>query len=287
MFENIAGYIDRSVIKGQTYRYAATPKPVVFTGNIDEISDSDLLSKAMFVTRGQVDGTLPNNFGNTFLITTIKYGSNAYLQTAYLVQSGYECWEYRRIYSSGWTEWIGVDSAINLVNSKIEGADEKAESALAAINGTETSLGLDTRVRTVETSVKDINDNKLTKIAHDVEVIDGNVKAMNNSITTQSLSCSSLNGLSFTKMAIVTTTHSSIGVSKSGVWYASNTMNVNISSYGFNSVIAVFPGIVSPGDYGGTTYIVSASKTNISYKLYRQTDDTLKNRTDAFLIIGT
>ena len=80
MSENIAGYIDRSYIKGQYYRYAAAPKPVNYSGNIDEIS-ADLLTKAMLVTRGSVGGTLPNDFGNTFLITTLQYGTNTYLQT--------------------------------------------------------------------------------------------------------------------------------------------------------------------------------------------------------------
>ena len=129
MSENIAGYIGRSYIKGRYYRYAASPKPVTFTGNINEIS-SGLLSKAMLVTRGNVTGDLPNDSCNTFLITTVQYGSNTYLQTAYLVQTGYDCWEYRRIYSGSWSAWIGVDSAIKSLNTDIEKAQSTADPQL-------------------------------------------------------------------------------------------------------------------------------------------------------------
>ena len=185
MSENIAGYIDRSYIKGQTYRYAATPAPIVFTGNIDEISDNDLLSKAMLVTRGQVGGKLPNEFGNTFLITTVKYGNNTYLQTAYLVQSGYECWEYRRIYSSGWTEWIGVDSAINLVNSKIDGADQKADSALAAISGTN---GINSQISDINTKINTINNTTIPSLSGDIDQVRGRVGTLETNSSTKDIS---------------------------------------------------------------------------------------------------
>ena len=39
MSENIAGYADKTYVKGQYYKYAASPKPVTFTGDIDEVSD--------------------------------------------------------------------------------------------------------------------------------------------------------------------------------------------------------------------------------------------------------
>ena len=59
MPSSIAGYSSIMCIKGQYYRLAADPKPVVFTGNIDDISnEDDLLRKAMKVTRNQVSGTL-------------------------------------------------------------------------------------------------------------------------------------------------------------------------------------------------------------------------------------
>jgi hypothetical protein len=173
MSENIAGYIDRSYIKGQTYRYAATPAPIVFTGNIDEISDNDLLSKAMLVSRGQISGgKLPNEFGNTFLITTVKYGNNTYLQTAYLVQSGYECWEYRRIYSGGWTEWIGVDSAIKNVDGKIQDVKNTADSANAAINGTN---GINSKISDINTKINIINNTTIPSLSGDIDQVKGRI----------------------------------------------------------------------------------------------------------------
>ena len=159
MSENIAGYIDRSYIKGQYYRYAAAPKPVNYSGNIDEIS-ADLLSKAMLVIRGSVGGTLPNEFGNTFLITTLQYGTNTYLQTAYVVQTGYECWEYRRIYSGTWTAWIGVDSSIKSLNSSIQTAQETADSANSSIK----SLSED--VSNVVSTVNSINQTSLPSLSN-------------------------------------------------------------------------------------------------------------------------
>lgn len=176
MSENIAGYIDRSYIKGQTYRYAATPAPIVFTGNIDEISDNDLLSKAMLVSRGQISGgTLPNEFGNTFLITTVKYGNNTYLQTAYLVQSGYECWEYRRIYSGGWTGWVGVDSAIKEVGSNIGDVKKTADAADAAINGTN---GINSQISNINGSINTINNTTIPGLSGRIDRADGRITAL-------------------------------------------------------------------------------------------------------------
>ncbi len=166
MSENIAGYIDRSYIKGQYYRYAAAPKPVNYSGNIDEIS-ADLLTKAMLVTRGSVGGTLPNEFGNTFLITTLQYGTNTYLQTAYVVQTGYECWEYRRIYSGTWTAWIGVDSSIKSLNSSIQTAQETADAANTSIN----SLSGD--VNNLSSAVSTINNSSLPSLSGRCDNLEG------------------------------------------------------------------------------------------------------------------
>lgn len=166
MSENIAGYIDRSYIKGQYYRYAAAPKPVNYSGNIDEIS-ADLLTKAMLVTRGSVGGTLPNEFGNTFLITTLQYGTNTYLQTAYVVQTGYECWEYRRIYSGTWTAWIGVDSSIASLNSGISKAQETADSA----NNNIKSLSGD--VSNLSSAVSTINNSSLPGLSGRCDNLEG------------------------------------------------------------------------------------------------------------------
>jgi hypothetical protein len=119
-------------IKGQYYRLAADPKPVVFTGNIDDISnEDDLLRKAMKVTRNQVSGTLPSDTSNDFLIRTLKYGNDTYLQTAFSSPNGYE---YKRIYSGGWTDWIAVDSEIDAAFDSAASAASVAASASSAVN---------------------------------------------------------------------------------------------------------------------------------------------------------
>lgn len=142
----IAGYTNMKYVKGQYYRYAASPKPVTFSGNIDDPSNDALIVKAMFVVKGSASGTFPD-FGNNFLITTVQYAQqgNVYLQTAYLVEEGFECYEFRRIYSNGeWTAWIGVDSKIDAVDNKIDGVKNVAENnsmAIGSIGSTVTNLG--------------------------------------------------------------------------------------------------------------------------------------------------
>lgn len=160
----IAGYADTISVKGQYYRLASSPKPVVYTGDISTISD-DLLSKAMFVTRNATNtASLPNSFGTNFLITTVEYGSGNYLQTAYLVQTGYECYEYRRIYSSGsWTSWIGVDSAIATASSAATSAKETADKAAtdagtAISNAASLKTTVDSLGNTVTTNIASLND---------------------------------------------------------------------------------------------------------------------------------
>ena len=134
MPSEIVGYASRAYVKGQYYRYAGAPKPDSFTGNIDEVSE-DLLVKAMYVTRSQATGTFPNDTINNYLIETVKYGNGSYLQTAYAIQAGFDCYEYRRIYSGAWTEWVGVDSAIAGAVTKADNAVTAANSATQAITG--------------------------------------------------------------------------------------------------------------------------------------------------------
>ena len=187
MSENIAGYADKTYVKGQYYKYAASPKPVTFTGDIDEVSD-DLLTKAMFVTRGQVVGTLPSEAGNTFLIETIRYGNDTYLQTAYLVQTGYDCYEYRRIYSNNqWTNWVGVDSEIKAVDDKIEGVKTTADSCDRQING---SNGISTQISNLTSSVNTINNNSIPTLSTRIASLDsrvGSVESKTNALGTAKL----------------------------------------------------------------------------------------------------
>lgn len=132
MPSSIAGYSSIMYIKGQYYRLAADPKPVVFTGNIDNISnEDDLLRKAMKVTRNQVSGTLPSDTSNDFLIRTLKYGNDTYLQTAFSSPNGYE---YKRIYSGEWTDWIAVDSEIDAAKNLASSAANAAASVGSAVD---------------------------------------------------------------------------------------------------------------------------------------------------------
>lgn len=168
-----AGYIDRQYIKGQYYRLAASPKPVVFSGNIDDLSDENtLLSKALFVSRGSVSGTLPNDFGNSFLITTVKFGGDVYLQTAYMGQTGYECWEYKRLYVNGyWTEWLGVESEIDLVSRAAASAQSTAASASSSVSSLSTTVSnLNSSVSGLNSSVNGLS-NSVSAIKTDVNTI--------------------------------------------------------------------------------------------------------------------
>lgn len=129
---SIAGYSSIMYIKGQYYRLAADPKPVVFTGNIDDISnEDDLLRKAMKITRNYVSGTLPSDSSNDFLIRTLKYGDDTYLQTAFSSPNGYE---YKRIYSGEWTDWIAVDSEIDAAKNSASSAASAAASAVSSVS---------------------------------------------------------------------------------------------------------------------------------------------------------
>ena len=172
---NIAGYADMANVKGQYYRYAAAPKPVTYTGNIDTISE-DLLIKAMFVSRNSASGTFPNDFGNTFLITTVKYGNDAYLQTAYMVQENYECWEYRRIYNGSWTNWIGIDG-------DIADAKDLAANAQAAANAASASVGtLSGTVGNLSGDVNTIKNSTLPGLNSTVNALAGRVQTVENKV---------------------------------------------------------------------------------------------------------
>lgn len=160
---DIAGYSSIMYVKGQYYRVAADPKPVVFTGDIDDLSNpDDILRRAMKVTNGQVLGTLPSDGSTEFLIRTIQYGTDIYLQTAYASPSGRE---YKRIYAGEWTDWIGIDSEINNAKSIANSAASAASSAardvsslantVSSLSGTVNSLK--SNLQSVSNSVSTLN----------------------------------------------------------------------------------------------------------------------------------
>lgn len=171
---NIVGYTDCAYIKGQYYRYAASPKPVVYTGNIDTISE-DLLVKTMLVTRGNVSGTLPNDAANTFLVTTVKYGTDVYLQTAYIVQEGFNCYEYKRIYSGGWTDWVSVDEEIATANANIVGVAQTINGINSSVNGISQSVSsLNLKVNNVESNMSGLS-SSVSSLSSNVRTIEQTV----------------------------------------------------------------------------------------------------------------
>lgn len=154
MPDNIAGYIDRSYVKGSTYRYAGCPIPTVFTGNINVISE-DLLVKAMVAVSGTAQGDFPGTVADRFLIQTVKYGDNIYLQTAVNSTGS----EYRRIHTeeSGWTEWNSVSKEFDAVDGRLDELEFYEESSKLTINkhtkqldGDGTTPGLTARVQAIE-----------------------------------------------------------------------------------------------------------------------------------------
>ena len=160
---NIAGYANIINVKGENYRLAADPKPVVFTGDIDDLSNpDDMLRRAMKVTNGQVLGTLPSDGSTDFLIRTIQYGTDIYLQTAYASPSGRE---YKRVYAGEWTDWIGIDSEINTAKSMANSASSAASSAskdVSSLQGTVSTLSgnvttLKKDLQSVSNSVSTLN----------------------------------------------------------------------------------------------------------------------------------
>lgn len=271
MSDNIAGYIDRNYIKGQYYKLAGCPKPVIAgsTTDINEISD-EILSKAVYAIVGQTaGGTFPNNaIGSTFLVTTVEYGNSVYLQTATAVEAGRE-YTYTRIYSGGdWTTWISADSKAN--EAKVE-ADEVMDMITNETNG-------------IQAQINNITDaNKENTIAWKANT------ALTEARNAASGSQSGANAMNMlaplgNKIAI-------IGVPFSGIingWSSTGPHFVNIS--GFSSIIAVIPFCDNPGT--GTQvimpYISSYDTSKITYKLYRPNngDATLSNYIIKFLIFG-
>lgn len=173
MPDNIAGYIDRSYVKGSTYRYAGCPIPTVFTGNINVVSE-DLLVKAMVAVSGTAQGDFPGTVADRFLIQTIKYGNDVYLQTAVTSDGS----EYRRIYTegSGWTDWNSVSKEFDAVDGRLDELESYKKTSSADIEkhtnelyGYGNTPGLTTRVEVIEkqgygTKITSLNDKINNKI---------------------------------------------------------------------------------------------------------------------------
>lgn len=159
MPESYAGYATHGYVKGLYVKYAADPKPVEFTGNIDDLSDEDvLLTKAMHVVRSQITGTLPNDVSNDFLIKTTKYGNSVYLQQAFTYDSDNECYEYRRVYAGEWSSWVSTDDSVKKLNKNVQSTIDLAtncDKSVTSLSGQVSSLKSD--VKTAQNSVNSLN----------------------------------------------------------------------------------------------------------------------------------
>ena len=180
MPSEIVGYASRAYVKGQYYRYAGAPKPDSFTGNIDEVGE-ELLVKAMYVTRSQANGTFPSDIINDYLIETVKYGNSSYLQIAYAVQQGYDCYEFKRVYSGGWTEWVGVDSSIANAARLATSAANTASSVSQSLS--EVSGQVSTLKNTVNTLKQD-----MTTVSNSINTINSSITTLNSKTTMQDIS---------------------------------------------------------------------------------------------------
>ena len=165
MSDTISGYIDRSYVKGLTYKYGGCPIPTVFTGNINDISDN-LLGKAIYViNNGTENGTFPNATSGTYLITTYEYGNAMVLQSCVDIGSNIE---YNRIYQNGaWTEWKSASSDVTNIQNQLTGTNgivprlDRAEGNISTlqdtVNGTSTEQGLVGKVNIINTNLTSYN----------------------------------------------------------------------------------------------------------------------------------
>lgn len=272
MSENIAGYIDKKYVKGQYYRTAGCPKPIVFTGDIDVISDN-LLVKAMFVTKGTVEGgTFPKDEVDTYLITTVEYGNATYLQTAISSSSGYE---YRRIYAGGkWSDWLEVDSKFD----SIKGTLEELRTAVGRNTTDLENQGGD--ISSILTRLKS-DESTISNISTTTSSWDGKIKTIDMKV-------SNIASVFGPKVYTVPSSYTG-GVYKEGDAYLTHNISVNIKHLGLKSIIAVIPGIQkgSDGGYGGWTYLRECTTEKIVYQIARFTSASFKNRIERFIIIGT
>lgn len=175
---NIAGYANIINVKGENYRLAADPKPVVFTGDIDDLSNpDDILRRAMKVTNGQVLGTLPSDGSTEFLIRTIQYGTDIYLQTAYASPSGRE---YKRIYAGEWTDWIGIDSEISNAKSVANSAASAASSAAGSVSS------LSSTVSSLSGTVNTLKNQTVQGLINNVNTLSSTVQNKTNIVNVSS-----------------------------------------------------------------------------------------------------
>lgn len=273
MPNDIAGYVDRSKIKGQYYKYAAGPEPILGNSsiNIDTISDA-IIAKSIYANSGQISGTLPGI--GSYLIVTTAYGNSTYLQTAIDVNNGYE---YKRIKAneSDWTEWKdnsisgSISTDLKNMSDRIEDCETNSSKALNAVDSLTDTDGAVTAA------------NKNASAAYSL------ADQVNSRVTTLNQRLAPLGS----KIAVVEQRINSAGMTKSGEWYVSAEIDVDISSYGFTNVVAIFPGygkdFDDPATGAGIPIIRTITDRVFSFRIGSYADTTIKKRTYKFLILGT
>ena len=180
----IAGYADTLYIKGQYYKVAASPMPTAFVGDIDNISGDTLLTRAMYVTRSQSQGTLPNDTSNEFLITTVKYGDGLYLQTAYTYNDGNVCYEYRRIYNGEWSQWVSSDVNIENMSKSVQDATDAANNCNTAITA---KGGINEQLNNIGTDITGLK-NTDTRLSNSISSANGKIDNVSKKVTLEDAS---------------------------------------------------------------------------------------------------
>lgn len=205
MPDNIAGYIDRSYVKGSTYKYAADPIPTVFTGDIDNVSE-DLLVKAMLVINNGSNGTFPAATSGTYLIRTIEFGNAILLQSAVDFATGIE---YRRINSNGaWTDWVSSNDEVADIRNNVTLLRTDVDKNTSSING------LNSKINGDGTQENPGISNQIASIKSDVNGHETRIKSLENKTLSSQTSTNILDCLtasSFSKCNITSCYFSRIG----------------------------------------------------------------------------
>ena len=286
MSENIAGYIDRSCIKGQIYKLAGCPKPVVAgdTVNINEISSS-LLSKAVYATKGQTaGGDFPNptdiQEGLVFLITTIEFGNGVYLQSATSMDTQIE---YKRINTNGiWTNWRSADSTAN----EAKGLASDAKGDVEQLSDTVSDLQED--VFSTDSDKTGSIQNQINRIKGTSDGNSENIISISSKLDVLSSRLSSLG----TKIVIARDKF------EGTIDGHSTTSDITVTVLNYTSIYAVIPFGYDPGTASRVAipFIVEINQPNngingsFKYRLYRPASGNSQqytNFTTKFLILGT
>lgn len=135
-------YIDREYVNGQWVGIKAGPMPIAYTGSIN---DPDRMRNTSLVISASSDGAPSVSDTSTFAVTTVRYGSSAYIQQAIELKT---LNTYVRYYDgTSWGPWVAgndntaidsqiatINSQINSINSSLNTIGSTASNALNTAN---------------------------------------------------------------------------------------------------------------------------------------------------------